>query len=76
MSKSEAVRRTRTAIISVENLTAEAFPVLRAALKAVPGVETVAFNVERSVVSVDFDIQKATVDDLLRAVLKAGYKVI
>jgi copper chaperone CopZ len=65
--------RTCTAVISIQNLTAEALPVLTQALKAVSGVESVGFSVERSVASVDFDPSQATVDHLLRAVLKAGY---
>jgi copper chaperone CopZ len=68
--------RTCTAIISIENLTAEAFPVLTQALKAVAGVESVSFSLERSVASVEFDPKHANVDQLLRAVLKAGYKAL
>jgi copper chaperone CopZ len=68
--------RTCTAIISIENLTAEAFPGLTQALKAVTGVESVSFSLERSVASVEFDPNQANVDQLLRAVLKAGYKAL
>ncbi|HXG53174.1 MAG TPA: heavy-metal-associated domain-containing protein [candidate division Zixibacteria bacterium] len=68
--------RTKTAIISVENLTADALPALRAALQAVAGVDSVDFSVERSVAVVEFDPARSHVDDFLRAILKAGFKVL
>lgn len=68
--------RTRTAIISIQDLTSEAIPILTHALRAVPGVQSIDFSLERSVAVVEFDRQQSVVDDLLRAVLKAGYKVI
>lgn len=68
--------RTKTAVISIQDLTLEAIPVLSGALKSVPGVESVDFNVGRSVAVVEFDAEQSKVDDLLRAVLKAGYKVM
>lgn len=68
--------KTSTAVISIQDLTPEAYPTLREALKAVPGVRRVDFSPERSVAVVEFDVQQAKVDDLLRAVLKAGYKVL
>lgn len=68
--------RTKTAIISVENLTAEAMPKLTEALRSVPGVESIDFSLERSVAVVEFDPAQSKLDDLLRAVLKAGYKLI
>ncbi len=46
------------------------------ALKGLPGVEEVDFSLERSVVVVEFDPQQSNVDNLMRAVLKAGYKVM
>jgi copper chaperone CopZ len=67
--------RTRTAIISIKGLTAEAVPVLQQAFNAVPGVASVDFSLERSVAVVEFDGEHSKVDDLLRAVLKAGYQV-
>jgi len=67
---------TKTAIISVENLRSEDLPVLRQALRAVPGVENVDFSLERSVAVVEFDPSQSHIDDFLRAVLKAGYKVL
>jgi copper chaperone CopZ len=68
--------KTSTAVISIQDLTSEALPTLRQALKAVPGVQSVDFSLERSVAVVEFDVTQSKVDDLLRAVLKAGYKVI
>lgn len=65
-----------TAIISIEDLTSEAVPSLTQALRAVPGVQSVDFSLERKVAVVEFDRGQSTVDDLLRAVLKAGYKVL
>ena len=67
--------KTHTAIISIKDLTAEAIPPLRQALAAVPGVQNVDFSLERSVAVVEFDGEHSKVDDLLRAVLKAGYKL-
>lgn len=67
---------TKTAIISIENLTAETLPKLKAVLKAVPGVDTVEFSVERSVAVLDFDPAQSHIDDFLRAVLQAGFKVL
>ena len=68
--------RTKTAIISVQDLTPEAVPILSRALKTIPGVETVDFSLERSVAVIEFDPKQSNLDDLLRAVLKAGYKVM
>ena len=68
--------KTSTVIISIQDLTAEAFPALSQALKAVRGVQSVDFSLERSVTVVEFDLLQSKVDDLLRAVLKAGYKVL
>lgn len=68
--------RTKTAIISVMDLTSEAMPKLTEAFKAVPGVGSIDYSLERSVAVVEFDPQQAKLDDLLRAVLKAGYKVM
>lgn len=67
--------KTSTAIISIQELTSEALPTLSQALKSVPGVQSVDFSLERSVAVVEFDVQQAKLDDLLRAVLKAGYRL-
>ena len=68
--------RTKAAVISIEGLKPEDLPILRRALEAVPGVEAVDFNVERSVAVLDFDPAQSHIDDFLRAVLKAGFKVL
>ena len=51
-------------------------PVLEQALQSVPGVDRVDFNLERSVAVIDFDPGQSHIDDFLRAVLKAGFKVL
>ena len=68
--------RAKTAIISIENLRTEDLPKLKDALQAVPGVGSVEFSVERSVAVLEFDPSQAHIDDFLRAVLKAGFKVL
>jgi copper chaperone CopZ len=68
--------RTKTAIISIENLKSEDLPVLEQALRSVPGVDRVDFSLERSVAVIDFDPRQSHIDDFLRAVLKAGFKVL
>jgi copper chaperone CopZ len=67
---------TKTAIISIENLRSEDLPKLKGALEAVPGVSNVEFSIERSVAVLEFDPSQAHIDDFLRAVLKAGFKVL
>jgi hypothetical protein len=67
---------TKTAIISIENLQAVDTPNLRRILTALPGVESVDFSVERSVAVIEFDPAQSHIDDFLRAVLKAGFKVL
>jgi hypothetical protein len=68
--------QTKTAIISIADLKSENIPVLREALSAVPGVGEVDFSVERSVAVLEFDPSQSHIDDFLRAVLKAGFKVL
>jgi len=70
------MNQTKTAIISIENLKADDFPKLREAFATINGVENVNFNVERSVAVIDFDPAQSHIDDFLRAVLKAGFKVL
>jgi copper chaperone CopZ len=67
---------TKTAIVSIENLKDDDLPVLRQVLEGVPGVEAVDFSVERSVAVIDFDPSQSHIDDFLRAILKAGFKVL
>lgn len=64
-----------TAIISIKELSSEAVPNLTQALQSVPGVQSIDFSLERSVAVIEFDKKQSSVDDLLRAVLKAGYTV-
>ena len=68
--------RTKTAIISIEKLKSEDLPAIKEALKVVPGVDRVDFNLERSVAVIDFDPSQSHIDDFLRAVLRAGFKVL
>lgn len=68
--------KTKTAIISIDNLSPDALAPLTRAFRAIPGVQSVDFSLERSVAVVEFDPNQSNVDDLLRAVLKAGYKVM
>jgi copper chaperone CopZ len=68
--------KTKTAIISIDNLKVEDLQVLKQALQSVPGVNSVDFNLERSVAVVDFDPSQSHIDDFLRAVLQAGFKVL
>jgi copper chaperone CopZ len=49
---------------------------LRQALEGVPGVDRVDFSLDRSVAVIEFDPQQSHVDDFLRAVLKAGFKIL
>lgn len=67
---------TKTAIISVEELKSANLPTLREALQSVSGVDRVDFNLERGVAVIDFDPGQSHIDDFLRAVLKAGFKVL
>jgi copper chaperone CopZ len=67
---------TKTAVISIADLKSENLPVLREVLAAVPGVENVDFTIERSVAVLEFDPSQSHIDDFLRAVLKAGFKVL
>ncbi len=67
---------TKTAIISIDNLKPGDLPALRQALKSLPGVDKVDFSLDRSVAVIDFDPNQSHIDDFLRAVLKAGFKVV
>ena len=67
--------KTKTAIISINELDSESAPKLTALLKGVTGVVTVDFSLERKVAVVEFDPEQTQLDDLLRALLKEGYHV-
>jgi copper chaperone CopZ len=63
------------AIVSVEDLSAEALPVLTAALQSIAGVQKIDFNLERSVVVIEFDSDRASLEELQRAILRTGFKL-
>ena len=67
---------TKTAIISIDDLKSDDLPALRQALGTLPGVQTLDFSLERKVAVIDFDPKQAHLDDFLRAVLKAGFRVL
>ena len=67
---------TKTAIISVDDLKSDDLPALRHVLGALPGVQSLDFSLERNVAVIEFDPTQSHIDDFLRAVLKAGYKVL
>jgi hypothetical protein len=66
---------TKTAIISIDDLKSDDLPALRHALETLPGVQSLDFSLERKVAVIDFDPKRSHLDDFLRAVLKAGFKV-
>ncbi|HEY1265803.1 MAG TPA: heavy metal-associated domain-containing protein [Candidatus Binatia bacterium] len=68
--------KSRTAIISIKDLKADALPALKQTLGAVTGVQSIDFNLERNVAVVEFEGEHTIVDELMRAVLKAGYQII
>ena len=56
---------TKTAIISIDDLKSD----------DLPGVQSLDFSLERKVAVIDFDPKQSNLDDFLRAVLKAGFRV-
>jgi copper chaperone CopZ len=50
-------------------------PALCQALGTLPGVQSLDFSLERKVAVIDFDPKQSHLDDFLRAVLKAGFRV-
>ena len=67
---------TKTAIISIEDLTEAAVTSLTGAFESAPGVTEVDFSVERKVAVIEFDPEVTSVDALMRVVLAGGYKVL
>ena len=67
---------TKTAIISIEDLTETAVPDLTEAFESAPGVTEVDFSVERQVAVIEFDPETTHIDALMRVVLGKGYKVL
>jgi hypothetical protein len=49
---------------------------VKAGARRRPGVQSIDFNLERSVAVVEFKGEHTIVDDLMRAVLKAGYQLV
>jgi copper chaperone CopZ len=68
--------RTKTAILSIADLKSDDLPILRQAFQTLPGVKKIDFNLERSVAVLDFDPSQSHIDDFLRVILKAGFKVL
>jgi hypothetical protein len=68
--------KTKTAIISIDDLKSDDLPPLRQVLGTLPGVQSLDFSLERKVAVIDFDPKQSHLDDFLRAVLKAGFKVL
>ena len=66
---------TKTAIISIDDLKSDDLPRLREALETLSGVQSLDFSLERMVAVIDFDPKQSHLDDFLRAVLKAGFRV-
>jgi copper chaperone CopZ len=67
--------KTKTAIISIDDLKSDDLPALRQTLGTLPGVQSLDFSLERKVAVIDFDPKLSHLDDFLRAVLKAGFRV-
>ncbi len=67
---------TKTAIISIEDLTEAVATDLTGAFESAPGVTEVDFSVERKVAVIEFDPEVTSVDALMRVVLGKGYKVL
>lgn len=67
---------TKTAIISIADLTEDAVPDLAEAFESTPGVTEVDFSVERQVAVIEFDPDVTHIDALMRVVLGKGYKVL
>jgi hypothetical protein len=76
MPNKQDAMRTKTAILSIADLKSDDLPILRQAFQALPGVEKIDFNLERQVAILDFDPGQSHIDDFLRAILKAGFKVL
>lgn len=67
---------TKTAIISIEELTDTAVTELTEAFENSSGVTEVDFSVERQVAVIEFDPEVTSVDALMRVVLGKGYKTL
>jgi len=68
--------KTKTAILSIENLTEDGISELSATLQELSGVDQIDFSLERQVAVIEFDPEATTVENLIRSVLLKGYKVV
>lgn len=68
--------KTKTAILSIENLTEDGISELSATLQELSGVDQLDFSLERQVAVIEFDPEATTVENLIRSVLLKGYKVV
>ena len=68
--------KTKTAIISIKDLTETGISELSTTLGNLPGVEEVDFSLERQVAVIEFDPTATTTEQLMRSVLLKGYKVV
>ena len=66
---------TKTAIVSIEDLTDTAATDLAEAFRSSPGVTEVEFSVERQVAVIEFDPTVTHVDALMRIILGKGFKI-
>lgn len=67
---------TKTAILSIDELTPGTAAELSKTLRDAAGVTEVDFSLERKVVVVEFDPETTNVEGLTRVVLSNGYKVL
>jgi hypothetical protein len=64
-SRAKGMRqKTQTALISIEDPTSEAVAKLAQSFREIPRVESVAFNLELPMASVEFEPQQCSVDTL------------
>lgn len=69
-----AIAAEQTVKLAVANMTCvSCVPIVRGALKAVPGVIKVDVSAQSASATVTFDDQKTTVEALIAAVTNAGY---
>lgn len=67
---------TKTAILSIDDMTPGTAAELSKTLRDAAGVTEVDFSLERKVVVVEFDPETTSVEGLTRVVLSNGYKVL
>lgn len=67
---------TKTAILSIDDMTPGTADELSKTLRDAAGVTEVDFSLERKVVVVEFDPETTSVEGLTCVVLSNGYKVL